>query len=128
MWKIIGVILCVAAVLCIAVTAFFVFKKRNFGKKRKSWAKDLVLQINAAIASTEDEQLKSAMVILRNEIQYGNPANNASTYEIEQAICEAVSRALLKASNGYGYESCKLHIQKAGALIAQRNEMIERGQ
>ena len=129
-WYMWGIELIVIVIYTVVFSYFvlgtkYISDNRQTIKKKVFYIKNIVSELDVAKLYVTDEKFKHAIEKLKDDIRYSDPMSGDYVRDIEEEICETIDGIIARINEGADFESCRIQIQKAEALIMQRNETIK---
>ena len=100
--------------------------KASTGRK-VSFIRSLVASLDAVMPSITDEEARTAVSDLRDNIRYSDPMSNESTAVADARLEECVDNIVHAIEMNAPYGDYSMQIVKAQRILTQRNEMIRSG-
>lgn len=126
MWTVEAILIVIYAVVLfyLIYATSHIGAHRNEIQRKVRYIRECVAQLNVVLPEIVDEELKNAVIALRDDIQYSDPMSNGAVADVEQAIATTVTEIIERIRQGGDYNGCSVQIRKARALVAERNAQI----
>ena len=103
----------------------YISKNRKNFRKKVNYIRTMTADLNVVIPTITDDNLKKAVESLRDDIRYSDPMSDGSVAQVEEILYSTVCDIVERINRGIDFETCKVQLQKARLLLAQRNEEIK---
>ena len=126
MWTFESIFLIIYAVILF----YFIYGTSHIGKqhretqKKVRYIREYAGQLDLVLPTIQDEKLKNAVTALRDDIRYSDPMSSREVAGLEAALASTVTEIVMRIRQDGDYDGCALQIEKARALVAERNLQI----